>query len=64
MLEGIIGKIVLGFIRHSVSGLGTGLVTQGILQSDQQTQFVGSVMFLVGVGFSAYDKVQAKGASK
>ena len=60
------GPILQGQARHAITGLGVALVSYGVIQSDQQAQFVsiamGIVVYLAGAGFSAYEKVE-KGES-
>lgn len=58
-MEGIIGKITLGIIRHFVSGAMAGLVTKGYVDGSTEEKALGAVMFLITVGFSVYDKMQA-----
>lgn len=58
-MEGIIGKITLGIIRHMVSGMAAGMVTKGLMDQSTSAQAVGALMFLITVGFSVYDKVNA-----
>ena len=60
MFDSIITKVILGWIRHMVGVAGGGLVTSGLLTSDQANQAVGAVMVIVPLAFSAYDKYQAQ----
>jgi len=63
MFDHIITKVLLGWVRHLISGFGGSLVAQGLLTQDQSNQAVGAVMILVPLMFSAYDKFQAKQAA-
>jgi hypothetical protein len=62
-MNGIIGNIFLGFIRHMVSAAFGGMLAHGLITQSQDEQSIGAVMVLITVGFSAYDKIQAKSAS-
>ena len=59
MLDNIISKVILGWIRHAITAFGAGLVTHGYLTTDQDQQAIGALMTLVPILFSAYDKWHA-----
>lgn len=48
--------ILAGFVRHALTTAGGALVTGGVLQSSQVTDFVGAGMILAGVAWSWYEK--------
>lgn len=60
MFDAIIAKVVLGWIRTGVAASAGGLVAHGYLTSSENQQFVGAVMTLVPLMFSAYDKWHAE----
>ena len=62
MFDSIISKVVLGWIRHGVLGLGAIVVRDGYLSADQGAQLTGAIMVIVPLAFSAYDKWQAQNA--
>lgn len=53
--------IVMGQLRHAVTGLGASLVTAGYLGAGQVETFTGAVIFLVGLVWSAISKKLAAG---
>lgn len=56
MFQGLIRDTVLGVVRHlATTGAGY-LAAQGIISGDQKDSVIGSVLFLAGVGWSAYQK--------
>jgi len=55
----IAGKILLGVIRHFVTGAFAGVVAHGYMTKDQNQQAIGAVMVLLTIGLSAYDKIQS-----
>jgi uncharacterized membrane protein YebE (DUF533 family) len=52
--------IVLKMARAAIMGLGGTMVQQGLATSDQATSLEGSLIFLAGVAFSAYDAWSVK----
>lgn len=58
-MEGIVGKITLGIIRHFLSGSMAGMIAKGYLDKSTSEQAVGAAMFLITIGFSVYDKIHA-----
>lgn len=60
MLDSIISKVVLGWIRHAVLGFGAVLVKQGLETQSEANQLTGALMVIVPLAFSAYDKWQAQ----
>lgn len=52
----MIGQIVGGIIRHVLTVLGGGLVTQGLLESEQLTAGVGAILTLLGIAWSVWQK--------
>lgn len=55
----IVGKIALGIIRHFISGIFAGWAASGFVTNNQATQATGSAMFLISLGFSVWDKIDA-----
>ena len=55
--DSLIGKIMLGIIRHMVASGGAVIVSKGLLDASTEQQAIGAVMVLVGVGFSIANKV-------
>jgi hypothetical protein len=67
MFEKLIANVGMGAVRHFATALGGYLVAQGLADQSQVQPLIGSLMFLAGLGFSAYDKWAAKkklGAAK
>lgn len=62
-MDGIVGNIVLGMLRHGLTSVSGGLVAHGYLTGDQQQQAVGAILTVIGIGFSVYDKYAAKKAA-
>ena len=50
---------IQGIIRHFLTTAGGGLVTSGVLTGTQEQDAVGSVMVLLGIAWSIYQKKQA-----
>lgn len=55
-MSGLIGNIVLGLIRHSITTVAGGFVAKGMITGDQSTTLVAGLMVAVGIAFSVYDK--------
>lgn len=55
--------IVLSFIRHIVTALGGGLAAKGFASAGDVEQLAGGIVFLVGFGWSVWEKLQAKKSS-
>ena len=49
-------QIILGIIRHCLSGLGVLLIQHGYANQNGVNQILGAVMTLIGLGWSAYHK--------
>lgn len=49
-------KIILGVIRHTLTTSGGSGVTAGLLSGDELTTLVSSVVTVVGILWSMYDK--------
>jgi len=60
MLDHIISKVILGWLRHLIGAAGGALVGAGLFDQDQSQQFQGALMILVPLLFSAYDKWSAQ----
>lgn len=54
-------NLFAGAVRHCATFGGGWLVAHGVLQSNQLSSWVGSICFLGGVGWSAWDKYQRAG---
>jgi hypothetical protein len=55
----LLGKLVMGLIRHGLTTAAGGLVAHGWLTGSQAQEGVGAVVVLIGLGLSVYDKVSA-----
>lgn len=56
--ETLAGKLVLGVVRHMLTSVAGGFVVKGYITNDQQTQLVSALVVVIGIGLSAYDKIQ------
>ncbi|MGZ5183592.1 MAG: Pam3-gp28 family putative phage holin [Caldimonas sp.] len=63
LLTGMIGKIGLGVLRHTMTTAAGGMVAKGLLTNDQSSALVGAVLTLAGIALSVYDKLQAAKAA-
>lgn len=52
----LIKAIALGVIRNAATSAGAWLVSNGILDNAGAQSFLGSVLFLAGMGFTIWDK--------
>jgi hypothetical protein len=59
-MNGLIQSIALGVLRTLAASGAAYLVTHGVMTSNQTDGFVGSVLFLGTLAFSAYDKLAVK----
>jgi len=50
--------LLMAIMRHVLTALGGGLVTQGLLSSDELSQGIGSVVTLAGILWSVIEKRQ------
>lgn len=60
MLDDLLSKIILGWVRHLVSGLGGYLLAHGYLDAQQSDQMTGAVLVLLPLLLSAYQKWDAQ----
>lgn len=56
--DSLVGKVVLGVIRHSITTFAGGFVAKGLITHDQQQTLVAGFMVAVGLAMSIYDKAQ------
>lgn len=56
----LVGKIILGFIRHSFTVGAGALVEYGLISKNQGDELVAAGIAIVVVGLSAYDKFTSK----
>lgn len=56
----MIKELVLGVVRHVLTVLGGGLVTQGYLDASELSTGVGAVLALIGIAWSIWDKTRTK----
>ena len=56
MFSSLVQDIFFGAVRHLATFGGGWLVAHGIMQNDQLSGFIGSVCFLGGIAWSAYEK--------
>lgn len=62
MFQTLLANIVTGFIRHSLTTLGGGLVASGYISSDQDSQAIGAILTVLGIAWSAWQKYKAQPA--
>lgn len=60
----IIGKIILGWVRHLIGMGAAAAVAQGYLDHGQSEELTGALVALVPLAFSAFDKWHALQAQK
>lgn len=60
MFEKLIANVGMGVARHAATALGGYLVAHGLASQSDAQSLIGSLCFLSGLAFSAYDKWQAK----
>ena len=51
--------IILGILRHLLTGLGGAAVTKGYLSTDDSTAAIGAILTLIGVAWSIWNKFQS-----
>lgn len=56
--DSLTGRVVLAFIRHAITTISGGFVTQGLINHDQQQTLIAGLMVAVGLGLSIMDKAQ------
>lgn len=61
-MDGLVGKITLGIIRHFVTAAFAALAAKGLIDQSASEQAIGAVMVLIPIAFSAWDKVHAHAA--
>jgi len=60
MFETLLAEIASSGARHIATSIGAILVAHGLANMSQEQSFIGSVVFLVGFGFSVWNKQQTK----
>lgn len=55
-MNGLLKAVLLGGVRTLAAGIVPTLIAAGVMQQNQTNDFIGSVVFLATVGFSALDK--------
>ena len=55
-MNGLLKAILLGFARDGAMAAGTYVTAHGLATAAQAQSLEGSIIFLVGFGFSLYDK--------
>lgn len=60
----LIKSIALGVARNGIMAAGGWMANHGYANADQATSFEGSVLFLIGFGFTIYDKFVVDGKIK
>lgn len=60
LFDNIVGNIVLGIVRHGVTAFGGWLLANGLIDKASDQQLEGALLTLVPIGFSVWDKWQAK----
>lgn len=58
--KGYMKETILGLVRHVLTTIGGGLVTKGTLDEEMLSQVVGAIIALIGVGWSVWQKRQAR----
>lgn len=52
--------IILGILRHVLTGAGTALAAKGVLDASMVEQAVGAIVTLASVGWFVFSRVRAK----
>lgn len=60
----LMGKVVMGILRHSISSIAAGYVAKGLMTQDQATTAVSAAVALLGVGLSVYNSMQQHAAAQ
>jgi hypothetical protein len=58
LASSFVKDIFLGLVRHFASFGGGWLLAHGLLQNDQLSGWIGSICFLGGVAWSAFEKYE------
>ena len=52
----VVKEIVFGIVRHGLTSVGGALLAHGILSAGQMNDGVGSLMVILGLGWSLWEK--------
>ena len=55
-------SMILGIVRHGLTTAGGVLVSKGVIDDAGWSEAVGAIVTLIGVGWSIWEKHQAKAA--
>jgi hypothetical protein len=58
LASSFVKDIFLGLVRHAATFGGGWLVAHGLLQNDQMSGWIGSICFLGGIAWSAFEKYE------
>ena len=58
MISGLLQDIALGAVRHIATASGGWLMAHGYLANDQLSGWIGSLCFLAGIAWSAFEKIE------
>lgn len=57
MVFDLFTPIILGCARHALTAIGGAIVANGYMTSSQDQQFIGAMITLIGISWSALEKV-------
>lgn len=60
MFGGLISDIIGGVVRHIATGTGAYLFAHGLISSQDEQSYIGSLVFLAGIAWSVWQKYNAK----
>lgn len=63
-MDGIMGNVIMGWVRHLIGIAAGALVAKGLFDHAQAEEFSGAIATLVPLAFSAMDKMQARRATE
>ena len=59
----LLGDVAQGVVRHLATASGGWLLAHGLLQASQLNDWLGSVIFIGGVAWSAYEKYSRRSST-
>jgi hypothetical protein len=59
-MNALVRAIALGVIRNAATAAGAWLVAHGYMAASQSDGWLGSILFLAGLGFTIYDNFAVK----
>ncbi|HTT82312.1 MAG TPA: hypothetical protein VMF67_02415 [Rhizomicrobium sp.] len=61
LTSSFVRDLFAGAVRHFATAAGGWLMAHGVLQNNQMAGWIGSICFLGGIAWSAWDKYQRTG---